>query len=156
MTRATTQGDRNDDRSHVNTPPRGVGLTEPPQTLAIPHEVGFEDTAAIEDPAARHAARLARSDGDTDQRLHFVEESVHVVRGDVRVLAAEFRGVRDDVKKLLEIEQTKRVGAIELDTAQKKDAIAKKATARETIKTVGLWLVTGGLLTEVLHKFGVL
>lgn len=154
--RAITEGDRNEDRSHVLTPPRNVGLTEPPQTLAIPHEVGFEDTAAIEDPGMRHEARLARAGGDSDQRLHFVEEGLHNLRGDFREHRAEFRGLRKDVADLLLIEQTKRVAAIEIDAAkakatadvdaaQEKDKIAKKASRRDTVRTIALWIVTGGL-----------
>lgn len=141
--RATTQGDRNEDRSHVLTPPRGVGLTEPPP-LAVPHEVGFEDTASIEDPDVRHEARLRNAGGDTDQRLHFVEESVHNLRGDFREHRAEFKGLRDDVAELVLIERTKRVAAIEIGAAEAKDDIAKKAARRDTIRTIALWLLTGG------------
>lgn len=145
MTRAPTQGDRNEDRSHANAPPRGVGLTEPPQTLAIPHEVGFEDTAAIEDPGMRHEARLARAGGDSDQRLHFVEEGLHNLRGDFREHRAEFKGLREDVAELVLIERTKRVAAIEVDTARAKDSITKKAAWRDAAMKVALWVVTGGL-----------
>lgn len=161
MTRATTQGDRNEDRSHRPTPPRGVGLTEPPiYDLAIPHEVSFENTSEIDDPDVRRVARVARSGGDTDQRLHYVEEGVHNLRGDFREHRAEtkseLRTVKDGVDKLLAIEQTKRVAAIEIDAAKAvaaaeveaaraKGVIAKSVSSHKTKLQLAAWLVTGGL-----------
>lgn len=87
--RATTHGDRNEDRRRVLTPPRGVGLTEPPATIIETTRKRDRDdediTAKIGlEPELAHVRAAARAELDPEERIAKLE-----VKSDRQALLAD-------------------------------------------------------------------
>jgi hypothetical protein len=138
----THVGDRGDVR-RVNTPPRGVGLTEPPAS----RYAGFEGvTPPVNDVEMFRAIReLHNVMADADAGIHGRIDGLAVEVGNVKVshegMAGEFRGLKDTIIKDRDDERQERT---------------KRAdhNRRLAIIIVSGLFSTGGILVAVIAVLG--
>lgn len=143
------------------TPAKGTEL------LAVPHEVTDAVTGVLAGPALSEARakrptneRLERLELDKDkthERLGKIEVAVANIDGKMAILPQLVSALQDNTRAMQDREKITLTASVELDKAERLDGIdARKQRRRFAYKVGTACLGIGGLLVEVLHKFGVL